>query len=212
MSGQEEFRELESALKDLPQKQLNEQTFKTIHQSILKEAERLDRKDQWIGVMKRSLAGLAAIFVLVFVGYILANHSGFDGSESAKMSEDKASGGRSAVEKANGSDRTVEDRAEVYFDGAIDVEAFAGAESVRVITDKGEIAAVRDIFFRAGWEDAKVSMERTPDFILNGKYIVWISFRDGVEILFEGENKYAMLAKEDSETLVEILTGKKPGD
>lgn len=216
MSGQEEFRELESALKGLPQKQLKQTSFDRIHQSIIEEADRLDAKDRWMRVMKRSLAGMAgaaALFVVIFVGYLVANQGSFDQSESAKMSEDKASGG----DRDTGG-RKLENFSNGDFDGELTVEALKSKDGTndrtgRRINDAAEIELIRGILGDAQWEDTEGKMDRAAaDFILNGKYAISVSPEDNsLEVFVESENKYTKLSKEDSETLYEILNGKKPG-
>ena len=216
MSGQEEFRELEAALKVLPQKQLKQASFDRIHQSIIEEAERLDAKDRWMRVIKRSLAGMAgaaALFVVIFVGYLVANQGSFDQSESAKMSDGKSAGSDRASE-----DREIENFNDVYLDGELTVEVLKNEDGSdhwagKRINDVPELELVRGILGGAEWEETTAKLDRAAaDFILNGKYAISVSPEDNsLEIFVEGENKYTKLPKEESEILYEILTGKKPG-
>ncbi|CEG25587.1 hypothetical protein [Bacillus sp. B-jedd] len=217
MSGQEEFRELESALKGLPQKQLKQASFDRIHQSIIEEADRLDAKDRWMRVMKRSLAGVtgaAALFVVILVGYLVVNQGSFDQSESAKMSEDKASGGDQDT-----GDRKMENFSNGDLNGELTVEALKSKDGTndwtgRRINDASEIERIRGIFGGAEWEETTAKMDRAEaDFILNGKYSISVLPEDNsLEIFVEGENKYTKLPKEESEILYKILAGKKPGE
>ncbi|SOC43749.1 hypothetical protein [Ureibacillus acetophenoni] len=91
-------------------------------------------------------------------------------------------------------------------------------EDFKEITNNEEVQKVKEIVFDIEWEKAKVQMEHPADyrFIFQYKnpnieakavtYKLWISSNnDLVEIVME-DNAYAKLNKENSRTLIDVLT------
>ncbi|ALC92420.1 hypothetical protein AM500_23625 [Bacillus sp. FJAT-18017] len=103
MNGQEEFRELEFALKSMPEKQLAPKAFKSIHGNLLEEANRLGRNDRRMKIFKKSMwgiAGVAALFLFVFIGLSLPMSSTSQ-QESAKVAHDSDGAYSDAKEDAS---------------------------------------------------------------------------------------------------------------
>jgi hypothetical protein len=103
MNGQEEFRELELALKSMPEKQLAPKAFKSIHDNLLEEANRLGRNDRRMKIFKKSMwgvAGVAALFLFVFIGLSLPMSSTSQ-QESAKVAHDSDGAYSDAKENAS---------------------------------------------------------------------------------------------------------------
>ncbi|MFJ7935113.1 hypothetical protein [Sporosarcina sp. NPDC096371] len=91
-------------------------------------------------------------------------------------------------------------------------------EDFREISDRKKVSTAIEIVKSADWENAKIKMERYPDYqfqfpLKNGSqdkiasYLLWISPNgENVEIVTDG-GKYVKLTEQDSATLYEILTG-----
>ncbi|WP_043931289.1 hypothetical protein [Bacillus sp. EB01] len=105
MNGQEEFRELELALKSMPEKQLAPKAFKSIHGNLLEEANRLGRNDRRMKILKKSMwgvAGFAALFLFVFIGLSLTGPmNSTSQQESAKVVHDSDGAYSDAKENAS---------------------------------------------------------------------------------------------------------------
>ncbi|MCM3791466.1 hypothetical protein M3221_24390 [Domibacillus indicus] len=95
-------------------------------------------------------------------------------------------------------------------------------ELFREISDDEAVQKVEDIFASIAWENAEVSMASPPHsrFHLEEKnvqakpnktvYYLWISpSKEKVELVIEGEGKYAQLSKGQSAELFETITGRK---
>ena len=81
---------------------------------------------------------------------------------------------------------------------------------MKKISDTETINKVLSVLRNADWENAKVSMSRPPDFKINNLYDIWISpEKNRLEVVIEGESKYVILSKKDSQVLYEIITGEK---
>ncbi|OCA83073.1 hypothetical protein A8F94_18220 [Bacillus sp. FJAT-27225] len=105
MSRQEEFHELELALKNIPEKKLDLTRFHTIHTNLMEEASLLDRKEARIKILKKAMWGLtgcAALFLLFFFGLSITGPlNSTSQQESAKVAHD--SGGASFDGEKNAS-------------------------------------------------------------------------------------------------------------
>lgn len=204
MNSQDEFRELESQLKSLPFKKLNPKSFDGINQRLIMEAEALDRRERWGSIMKKAamgMAGAAALFLMIFLGFSMGPQS--NSSDSSKMSgqKDAASGAYDRDSKES----------VPYYSGKLVVETADGA--IEEITDKAKIDKVAELLGEAEWEDAKMQMATPPDFKLDNQYYVWVGpGKVHLEIIMDGENKYTKLPKESSAELYELITGKKLGE
>jgi hypothetical protein len=95
-------------------------------------------------------------------------------------------------------------------------------EDFKKITAKTKVQKVKDILEDSDWENAKVSMVRSPDyrFVFQFKnpeiktkavlYELWISpKKDQVELVIDAQSKYIQLDKKKSASLIEILTDEK---
>ena len=83
-------------------------------------------------------------------------------------------------------------------------------KQLKKISDTETINKVLSVLRNADWENAKVSMSRPPDFKINNLYDIWISpEKNRLEVVIEGESKYVILSKKDSQVLYEIITGEK---
>jgi hypothetical protein len=83
-------------------------------------------------------------------------------------------------------------------------------KQLKKISDTETINKVVSVLRNADWENAKVKMSRPPDFKINNLYDIWISpQKNRLEVVIEGESKYVILSKEDSQVLYEIITGEK---
>lgn len=98
-------------------------------------------------------------------------------------------------------------------------------ESFREISDDEAVQKVEDLLASIAWENAEVSMASPPHsrYYLEEKneqaepnkigYYLWISpSKEKVELVIEGEGKYAQLSKGQSAELFETITGEKLSD
>jgi hypothetical protein len=86
------------------------------------------------------------------------------------------------------------------------------------IEDIETVNIIMNVLQNVSWEKAKVSMSRQPDYKINSintvptisyeplTYAVWLSpKKDILEVIIEGQSKYAKLTKIDSATLFKII-------
>ena len=92
-------------------------------------------------------------------------------------------------------------------------------EDFNEVTQKKQVEKAMDIVKNAGWEKAKVKMERYADFQFQfpsenseekiASYLLWISPNgENLEIVNDGD-RYVKLTKQDSAKLFELLTGEE---
>ena len=63
-------------------------------------------------------------------------------------------------------------------------------EKSKEITDKEKVENALNILHNANWENAKVKMAHSPDFMINKTYLIWlIPQKDMFEVIIQGENK-----------------------
>ncbi|MCI2256680.1 hypothetical protein L2D08_20315 [Domibacillus sp. PGB-M46] len=98
-------------------------------------------------------------------------------------------------------------------------------EPFREISDDDAVQKIEDILASIAWENAEVSMASPPHsrFHLGEKneqaetnkivYYLWVSpSKEKVELVIEGEGKYAQLSKGQSAELFQTITDRKLSD
>ena len=96
-------------------------------------------------------------------------------------------------------------------------------EDFREVTDENQVRTAMEVVFNADWENAKVQMERYPDYQfqfpfkngIQGKiasYLLWVAPNGGTIEMIGESDEYVKLTKQDSATLYEILTGESLGE
>jgi len=82
----------------------------------------------------------------------------------------------------------------------------------RTIDDPRKVELALRLLKQADWQDAKVQMDREPDYKLETirteapfTYAVWLTPRRNLEIVIEGKSKYAKLSDKASRMLTEAL-------
>ncbi len=98
-------------------------------------------------------------------------------------------------------------------------------EDFKEIINSEQVIKAKEVLNDIDWENAKVEMERPPDYRFGFQYKnpdieakavlyeLWISpNRDKVELVIDAESKYAQLDKNKSAILFEIITGENLSD
>ncbi|MGX2959606.1 hypothetical protein JNUCC23_10115 [Peribacillus sp. JNUCC 23] len=98
-------------------------------------------------------------------------------------------------------------------------------EDFKEIINSEQVIKAKEVLNDIDWENAKVEMERPPDYRFGFQYKnpdieakavlyeLWISpNKDKVELVIDAESKYAQLDKNKSAILFEIITGENLSD
>jgi hypothetical protein len=91
----------------------------------------------------------------------------------------------------------------------IEKNSSAGYRTIKEIDDEDHLKVIAGILETADWQEEEVQMEFPPDYrfanFQSRFYGFWVTKDNYLEVISEGEAKYAKLGKEESETLLQIM-------